>query len=258
MSKPLASLPRPSRRALLASLLLATVLPLQVQAVSKAVVDRTDNSKELEDVGVAKVKRKLSVTVYEVRSAVTELDVRAATDMFTTALVKSRRFRVVERSNLAGGVSQEHQLNASGASTGNVASQQLRGAQLIFEAVISEANADGGGSDGALTVAGVTLGGNKSKGSIGMDVRVLDAGNGDVLDAVNVTKKLSSGGLSIGGIGSAVDAVMARTTGKSLGSLTPDGGASVSSNESVDKAVRALIEASVKELASRSPEWFEE
>lgn len=236
----------------------ASALPLSGQAAGKAVVDDTENSKALEEVGVPKVKRRVSVTVYEVRSAVDEINVRAATDMFTTALVKSRRFRVVERSNLAGGVSQEHQLNASGASTGNVASQQLRGAQLIFEAVISEANADGGGSDGALSIAGVTLGGNKSKGSIGMDVRVLDAGNGDVLDAVNVTKSLSSGGLSIAGIGSAVDTVMSKTTGKSLGSLTPDGGASVSSNESVDKAVRALIEAAVKELASRSPEWFEE
>ncbi len=250
------------RKPLSAFLLIASIgvstLPLPSYAASKAVVDDTENSKELESVGVPKVKRKVSVTVYEVRSAVSELNVRAATDMFTTALVKSRRFRVVERSNLAGGVSQEHQLNSSGASTGNVASQQLRGAQLIFEAVISEANADGGGSDGALTVAGVTLGGNKSKGSIGMDVRVLDAGNGDVLDAVNVTKKLSSGGFSVAGIGSAVDTVMSKTTGKSLGDLTPDGGASVSSNESVDKAVRALIEASVKELASRSPEWFEE
>lgn len=236
----------------------ASALPLSGQAAGKAVVDDTENSKALEEVGVPKVKRRVSVTVYEVRSAVDEINVRAATNMFTTALVKSRRFRVVERSNLAGGVSQEHQLNASGASTGNVASQQLRGAQLIFEAVISEANADGGGSDGALSIAGVTLGGNKSKGSIGMDVRVLDAGNGDVLDAVNVTKSLSSGGLSIAGIGSAVDTVMSKTTGKSLGSLTPDGGASVSSNESVDKAVRALIEAAVKELASRSPEWFEE
>lgn len=242
------------RLAAIAWLALAA-LPSAAHA-GKAKVDDSESSQALE-ASAPKLKSRVSVTVYEVRSGVTELNVRAATDMFTTALVKSRRFRVVERSNMGGGLSAEHQLNSSGATTGNAAQKQLRGAQLIFEAVISEANADAGGSDGGITIAGMTFGGNRSKGSIGMDVRVLDAGNGDVLDAVNVTKDLSSGGLSVSGIGSAVDAVIAAKSGRGLGEFTPDGGASVSSNESVDKAVRALIEVAVKELATRSGEWFE-
>lgn len=239
------------------ALLLALSLPHTAIAKSKPKVDDSETSQALEEGGVPRIKRKVSVTVYEVRSGVDEVNVRAATEMFTTALVKSRRFRVVERSNMNAGLATEHQLNSSGATTGNVAEKQLRGAQLIFEAVISEANADGGGSDGGISIAGMTFGGNKSKGSIGMDVRVLDAGNGDVLDAVNVSKDLSSGGFNVSGIGAAVDTVIGATGGRGLGEFTPDGGASVSSNESVDKAVRALIELAVKELSGRSSEWFE-
>lgn len=238
-------------------ILLASALPIATHAASAPKVDDSQTSRALEEAGEPKARRRISVTVYEVRSGVSELDARAATDMFTTALVKSRRFRVVERSNMGAGLSAEHQLNASGATTGNAASRQLRGAQLIFEAVISEANTDAGGSDGALSIAGVSFGRSKNKGSLGMDVRVLDAGNGDVLDAINVSKELSSGSLSLSGIGSAVDKVFSKS-GKSLGEYTPDGGGSISSNESVDKAVRALIELSVKELSSRSAEWFEE
>lgn len=239
------------------TLLLVLVLPVASHAGSAPKVDDSETSRALEEGGVAKPKRKIAVTVYEVRSGVNELNARAATDMFTTALVKSRRFRVVERSNMGAGLASEHQLNSSGATTGNAASRQLRGAQLIFEAVISEANSDAGGSDGGLSIGGFTLGGNKSKGNIGMDVRVLDAGNGDVLDAINVSKELSSGGLSIGGIGAAVDKVLSKS-GKSLGEYTPDASGSVSSNESIDKAVRALIELAVKELSGRSSEWFDE
>lgn len=245
------------RIALSMALLLAFVLPLIAHAGKQPKVDDSKTSRALEASAGPGLKHRIAVTIYQVRSGVSELDVRAATDMFTTALVKSRRFRVVERSNMGDGLSAEHQLNASGVTTGNVAGYQLRGAQLIFEAVISEANADAGSSDGGLSIGGLNLGRSRSKGSLGMDVRVLDARNGDVLDAINVRKQLSSGSVSVNGVGSVVDRLLSRQ-GKSLGEFTPDGGGTISHNEGIDQAVRALIELSVKELADRSADWFEE
>src|SRR5438876_11515219 len=80
-----------------------------------------------------------SVSIYEFRSGVSEINARAATDMFKTALVQSGQFRVVERSRLNEGVLREKQLNAQGQTSGQLAQKQLREAPYLFEGTISEA-----------------------------------------------------------------------------------------------------------------------
>lgn len=233
-------------------------------AASEPYVDRSKTSRTLEEGGVEKRARRLAVTVYEVRSGVPEIDVRAATDVFTTALVKSRSFRVVERSNLGGGVSAEHQLNADGATTGDVATKKLRGAQYIFEAIISESNPNKGQSEGGFSIGGMTIGGSKDSGEIGMDVRVIDAGNGEVLDAINVRKSLKAGGASLSGMGNLAGTVLSQmggnagSVGAAVGTYQPDAAVSISGSEGMDKAVRALIELAVAELAANRDEWLEE
>lgn len=227
-------------------------------------VDRSNTSRQLEAGGVEKRARRMAVTVYEVRSGVPEIDVRAATDVFTTALVKSRSFRVVERSNLGGGVSAEHQLNADGATTGDVATKKLRGAQYIFEAIISESNPNKSQSEGGFSIGGMTIGGSKDGGEIGMDVRVIDAGNGEVLDAINVRKSLKAGGASLSGMGNLAGTVLSQmggsagAVGEAVGTYQPDAALSISGSEGMDKAVRALIELAVAELAANRDEWLEE
>ncbi|MES2682753.1 MAG: CsgG/HfaB family protein [Pseudomonadota bacterium] len=251
-----------ARLTLIAALLAsATSLPARA---GDPYVDRSKTSEGLREGGVEKRARRLAVTVYEVRTGVPEIDVRAATDVFTTALVKSRNFRVVERSNLGGGVSAEHQLNADGATTGDVASKKLRGAQFIFEAIISESNPNKGQSEGGFSIGGMTLGGSKDSGEIGMDVRVIDAGNGEVMDAINVRKKLSAGGASVSGMGALAGTVLSKiggnagSVGEAIGTYQPDAALSISGSEGMDKAVRALIELAVAELAANRDEWLEE
>ena len=61
---------------------------------------------------------RLPVTIYEFRSGVAAVNGAAATDMFKTALVKTGRFRVVERARLNEGVVREKQLNAGGRADG--------------------------------------------------------------------------------------------------------------------------------------------
>lgn len=251
------------RLALIAPLVCGSLATLPATA-SEPTVDRSKTSRALEEGGVEKRARRMVVTVYEVRTGVPEIDVRAATDVFTTALVKSRRFRVVERSNLGGGVSAEHQLNTDGATTGDVATRKLRGAQFIFEAIISESNPNKGQGEGGFSIGGMTIGGSKDSGEIGMDVRVLDAGNGEVLDAINVRKSLKAGGASLSGMGNLAGTVLSQmgggagSVGAAVGTYQPDAAVSVSGSEGMDKAVRALIELAVAELAKTSDEWLEE
>ena len=71
------------------------------------VVDSSSTTKKLESLGRVEMAMRPLVTVYEVTSNVSEIEARAATAMFTTALVKSRQFRVLERNKIPGGVAKE-------------------------------------------------------------------------------------------------------------------------------------------------------
>jgi curli biogenesis system outer membrane secretion channel CsgG len=76
---------------------------------------------------------RVAVTIYEFRSQLPALNASTATDMFTTAIVTSGQFRVVERNRMNAGVVREKQLQQDGWADGDVAQQQLKGAQFIFE-----------------------------------------------------------------------------------------------------------------------------
>lgn len=189
------------------------------------------------------------VTIYEFRSSVPEVQVRAAQDMFVTALIKSGSFAVAERQRLNEGVMREKQINASGMSTGKSASSKLAGAGYIFEVTVSEANAGESQTEGGFSVGGMDLSRGDAKDSIGMDVRIVDASSGLVVDAVNVRKKLEATSTSVSGVGRLAQSLLARK-GKSV-PLNPDANVKSSRKESVDKALRACIEAAVYELAKR-------
>lgn len=218
-------------------------------------VDRSRTSRQLESLGPAdRAAPRPFVTVHEVISNVNEIDPRAATAMFTTALVKSRKFRVLERSRITAGVGRERELNAGGITSGDSATRQLKGAAVIFEATFSEATASKSQSSGGISIGGMSLGGGSNEDAIGMDVRVLSVGTGEVLDAVNVRKSVAAGNTAVSGMGSLLDSV-ANARGKNLRGLTPDMNYQSSRRESMDQALRALIEQAVFELARRTGEW---
>lgn len=185
------------------------------------------------------------VTIYEFKSQVPEVSPQSATDMFMTALVKTRTFAVLERQRLEESVYREKQLNQQGMTTGDAANYRLAGADYIFVGTVTEANATASrtGMAGSYKGLGVETSGEDAE--IGLDIRVLDARTGAVLDAVNTRKKISEGGVSVSGIGSFLRSV----TGKKV----PGGDVSVAhdSKEGVDKALRECIEEAVNELAKR-------
>jgi curli biogenesis system outer membrane secretion channel CsgG len=221
------------------------------------VVDRSSTTKKLESLGKVELAKRPLVTVYEVTSNVSEIDPRAATAMFTTALIKSRQFRVLERAKITGGVAKERELNQTGVTSGDSASKQIKGANVIFEATFSEATPAKETKSGGFSIGGLQLGGGSNKDEVGLDVRVLSVGTGEVLDAINVRKQVEASKSSVSGVGALIDNI-ASVKGKDLKGFTPDANIETARKEGMDRALRALIEAAIVELAKRAGEWTDE
>jgi len=220
-------------------------------AETAARVDDSESSQQL-----AKVRRtagpKTVVAIYEFRSSVPEVRVGAAQEMFVTALIKSGAFAVAERQRLNEGVMRERQLNSSGMTSGNAAANQIAGARYIFEVVVSEANAGEKESASGINVGGMKVGGGSTADSIGMDVRIVDAHSGMVVDAVNVTKAIEASTTSVSGVGNLLQS-LAGMSGKSL-PIKVDGEHRSSRKDGVDRALRSCMEVAVAELAKRLTE----
>lgn len=192
---------------------------------------------------------RVAVTIYEFRSELSGVSSRSATEMFKTALVQSGQFRVVERARLAEGALREKQLQQSGLATGKAAAQRLRGAQYVFEATLSEFNPGERQRSGGIGVAGAQIGGGSTRDGIAIDVRIVDAGNGDIVDALSVRKSIRSDEASVSGTSSLIGTVLAQR-GKSS-PYTPEVQAQQRRSEGADSALRAAIDEAVLQLARR-------
>lgn len=212
------------------------------------VVDSSRTTKKLQGLKRPRGQRKI-VTIYEFRSSVPEVSAGGATDMFTTALIKSGHFAVAERQRLNEGVMREKQLQGGGMATGRAGQTKLAGAQYIFEGTVSEANPGESQTEGGFNVGGMDVGGAKNSDSIGLDVRIVDAQTGLVLDSVNVRKKIVSKGGGVSGMGRLAQSI-AGLSGQSI-ALNPDANFKASRKEGVDQALRSCIEAAVYELIVR-------
>ena len=237
-----------------AALSLAIVLALGVTQASAEgddpVVQSSKQSRAFDSLPVKPIEQRVPVTIYEFHSGVPDVSVAAATDIFTTTLIESKQFRVVERNRLNQGVVYEKQLNGAGQTSGDVSKHQLRGARYIFEGTVTEANAGADQKQGGVSIGGLTLGGGKSKDTIAVDIRILDANTADVLDSVSVSKVLNESNAGIGGTAAFANSI-ASLSGRSANALTPDVNLQTAHKESVDKALRACIETAVLSLIKR-------
>jgi len=193
----------------------------------------------------------VTVSIYEFRSAVTEIPARGTTDMFKTALVNSGQFRVVERARLNQGVIPEKQLNASGLSAGRSARDKLLQAKYIFEGAITQANAGETQRSGGFGLAGAQIGGSTNRDVIGIDVRVVEVATGAIVAVVTVQKAIASDSTNVSGLGSLLGTVLSQQ-GKST-AYVPDVQLQQQRKQSLDVALRAAIDQAVIELANRFP-----
>lgn len=241
---------RPSRRRSLAFAVALALPALGGCATNRAQEDRSASSQALRKLPRKNQEQRVAVAVYEVSSNLPELPPRGATEMFKTALVKSGQFRVVERAKLARGVIAEKQMNAAGQTTGTTAQQPLRGAEYIFQAEITEINAGADSSSTGVNIAGLQIGRGSSADAIGLDISIVDATTGDVVDAINVRRTLGGSSASVSGVGALVSRMMLER-GKAPSPYTPEIGHNSSRKDGLDAGLRECVEEGVRLLAQR-------
>ncbi len=119
-------------------------------------------------------------------------------DILTTALVQSGRFRIFERGQLES-VMQEQGLGMTGAITEQTAAQagQLLGAELIVMGSVTEFGAKE--SKGGAQIGKFKIGTRTLSASVAVDVRLVDANSGEIKWSGTVRKEESKTGLSLGG-----------------------------------------------------------
>lgn len=117
-------------------------------------------------------------------------------DMLVTALVKSKKFKVYERSAMDK-IMNEQKLGLSGAVTQQTAAQvgKLLGVQYAIIGVVSELGYSKGGVGGR--VRGIGVGVNKTTAVVGIDIRIVDVETGEIIFSENIRKEKSKSGLSL-------------------------------------------------------------
>jgi len=127
------------------------------------------------------------------------------TEQLTTALINTGRFVVLERKAL-GDVLGEQDLGASGRVNKETAAPVGRviGAEWMIKAAITEYSSKKSRSGGGILLRGFGIGGEKREAYVALDVRIVDATTGEVLDSVKADGRARSsgtlGGVSIGGV----------------------------------------------------------
>jgi curli biogenesis system outer membrane secretion channel CsgG len=121
------------------------------------------------------------------------------TEMVITELMKTNRFIVIERGALDE-VMSEQDLGDSGRVRQETAARvgELLGAQVLVKGAITEFIEKESGGSGGVLVAGIGIGGKTSTGHVAMDMRLIDATSGQILQSHRAEGKISSS--SIGGI----------------------------------------------------------
>ncbi len=174
-------------------------------------------------------------------------------DMLTTGLVQSKRYRVLERSQLEE-VQAEQNLGASGQVDEATAAQvgNIAGADILIVAAVTGWDPNtgggsvGGGGGGMLGQASAVFGavsGSMKKSSMAMDIRLIDSETAEILAATNVSAEATD--VNFGG------ALAAIGGGGAMG-----GGLSSYSDTPMEKVIRQCILESIKYITQNTPERY--
>ena len=149
-------------------------------------------------------------------SATTGVPVNGIEAIVIDSLSQTGRFRLVERTEL-GSVLDEQDLAASGriAKPSGAATGNVLGAEYLVQVVITdyESNTSGkSGGVGGLLMSKVPLlggiGGGKSSGRIGLNIRLIDAETSEIIFTKQIESVISETNLTFGGIGFGSDAIL--------------------------------------------------
>ncbi|MBF0320917.1 MAG: penicillin-binding protein activator LpoB [Nitrospirae bacterium] len=122
-------------------------------------------------------------------------------DMLASELVSTKSFQVLERKEIDAVIG-EQDLGASGRIDPSTKAKigKIKGAQYLIAATVSAFEENTEGQGGGIGIAGINIGGSEAKAYMAVDLKVIDATTGEVVDArtVEATSKSSSSGVSGG------------------------------------------------------------
>lgn len=122
---------------------------------------------------------------------------RGMADMLVTELVKTGKYRVIEREALDK-LMKEQSLGMTGAVTAESAAKagKLLGVEIAIVGAVTEFGHAKGGTGGR--VKGIHVGVSKQSATVGIDVRLINVETGEILAAEHIRKEKSKKGLSFG------------------------------------------------------------
>lgn len=121
-------------------------------------------------------------------------------DMLAAELASTKAFQVLERKEI-NAVLGEQDLGASGRISKSTKAKigKIKGAQYLVAGTVSAFEEDTKNTGGGIGIKGFTIGGKSAKAYMAVDLKVIDATTGEIIDARTVEGTSSSGGLSLGG-----------------------------------------------------------
>ncbi|MGH7496452.1 MAG: CsgG/HfaB family protein [bacterium] len=119
-------------------------------------------------------------------------------DMLTTTLVKSGKYRVMERAQMEQ-LLKEQGLGMSGVTTPQTAAQagKMLGVELAIMGAVTEFGYKKVSTGGALKKIGIGASVGKQSAVVGVDVRFVEVSTGEILTAESVRKEKSKGSVDI-------------------------------------------------------------
>jgi curli biogenesis system outer membrane secretion channel CsgG len=148
-------------------------------------------SQEKPRIGVLRFTNQVAGLYWWRSSVATELQ-----DLLISELVSTRSFQVLERKEI-GAVLSEQDLSASGrvSKATLVKMKKIKGAKYLIAGTVS-AFEQSGSKGGKIRFKGLSLGGKKTKTYIAVDVKLIDAETGEIVDARTI--EASAKGKAIG------------------------------------------------------------
>ncbi|MBI5641321.1 MAG: CsgG/HfaB family protein [Nitrospirae bacterium] len=125
---------------------------------------------------------------------------RELQDMLISELASTKAFSVLERKEIDA-VLGEQNLGASGRIDKSTRAKmgKIKGAKYLVAGTVSAYEEDTSGTGGGISIKGFSIGGKKEKAYMAVDLKVIDAETGEIVDNRTVEATSSSGGLALGG-----------------------------------------------------------
>lgn len=188
------------------------------------------------DTAQAPVKLRVAVLDFEnkVPGSLNDLGSGMA-DMLIRELDKTGRYTVLERAGLADVLGEQDLTNSGRVQRGQqIAIGRVKGAQLLIKGAVTEFSYNVKNRNIGIGYRGVGLGMNSATARVAIDIRLIDAMTGEIIQTFDQASEIEASGAQVSG---------------SLSGFSFSGGGN--ENHPMGQAVRQLIDRSINEIARR-------